>query len=524
MSNKLNRIDYTQVGLTSKNSFKLIKQGIASPDNGTIAAVVGDHSGSVHCFTLRPDSTNIDTIFKTLPGPNAKISCIEVINSSNSGGSPKILVAFGSSVIRGYNKKGKQFFGLELNNLTEPIKSLKMRWPNEIFISGHYIYNNYIITESDSKSGSGVQSKNYYVCPEKINELILIEDKHNRRTVPVLACQDRLLRIIKDSSCQYEVEISGIPNALLWMHYSANGINETLVCYGTLDGKVALVSIDFSKKPLEPLHKWEIPEKGSKPSVTCISIADSAAELYIGRSDGNVEIWSFTETLSENGEEMIDLSLAPILRDQHNCGESLTSILVCNYGNLILGSTFTGVIFGLTRNEMINQKLNPNYLLISKDTAMKIETLRDECERLEQKLTQERDRYQELTSKGASDDGDAPDVGVSALPYFAINDSFILQEELTTTLDASYLLTLEVEIAIDAVIVQSDIPLDLIDCERNSAVISFNDNTSPQVLVTFRCQANTTRLEIKIRSIEVRFIAGIRYDKSVTKIRSNENL
>jgi Bardet-Biedl syndrome 7 protein len=64
------------------------------------------------------------------------------------------------------------------------------------------------------------------------------------------------------------------------------------------------------------------------------------------------------------------------------------------------------------------------------------------------------------------------------------------------------MLTLEVEIAIDAVIIQSDIPLDLIDCERNSAVISFNDNSSNQVLVTFRCQANTTRLEIKIRTIE----------------------
>ncbi|CAG2114681.1 unnamed protein product, partial [Medioppia subpectinata] len=227
--------------------------------------------------------------------------------------------------------------------------------------------------------------------------------------VPVLACQDRLLRIIKDSSCQYEIEISGIPNALLWMHYSANGVTETLVCYGTLDGKVALVSIDFSKKPLEPLHKWEIPDKGSKPSVTCISIADSAAELYVGRSDGNVEIWSFAETLNENGEEMIDLSLAPILRDQHNCGESLTSLLVCNYGNLILGSTFTGVIFGLTRNEMINQKLNPNYLLISKDMAMKIEGLRDECERLEQKLAQERERYQEMTTKGGSDDLETSD-------------------------------------------------------------------------------------------------------------------
>ena len=124
---------------------------------------------------------------------------------------------------------------------------------------------------------------------------------------------------------------------------------------------------------------------------------------------------------------MIDLSLAPILRDHHNCGESLTSLLVCNNGNLILSSTFTGVIFGLTRNEMIDQKLNPNYLLISRDTALKIEALRDECEKLEHKLTYERERYQELTSRVPVEENEQ-DSGVSALPYFAINDSFILQE------------------------------------------------------------------------------------------------
>jgi Bardet-Biedl syndrome 7 protein len=57
----------------------------------------------------------------------------------------------------------------------------------------------------------------------------------------------------------------------------------------------------------------------------------------------------------------------------------------------------------------------------------------------------------------------------------------------------------------------------LVDSERNSAVVSFNDNqhssffnskihnsyaNSNQILATFRCQANTCRLEIKISSIE----------------------
>jgi hypothetical protein len=77
------------------------------------------------------------------------------------------------------------------------------------------------------------------------------------------------------------------------MQHSSNGTEETILCYGTLDGKVAFVSLEFSKKPLEPLHKWEIPEKGSKSSVTCLAIAENASELYIGRSDGNVEVLIF---------------------------------------------------------------------------------------------------------------------------------------------------------------------------------------------------------------------------------------
>ncbi|OTF75367.1 hypothetical protein BLA29_006134 [Euroglyphus maynei] len=65
---------------------------------------------------------------------------------------------------------------------------------------------------------------------------------------------------------------------------------------------------------------------------------------------------------------------------------------------------------------------------------------------------------------------------------------------------------LEVEVSIDVVVLHCDLPLDLIDCERNSAVISFNDdqniNPTDQVLVTFRCQTNTSRLEIRLRPVE----------------------
>ncbi|XP_015790248.1 Bardet-Biedl syndrome 7 protein homolog [Tetranychus urticae] len=496
MDVKLNRVDYLQVGLTSPNTLKVLSPG-SSDNHMTIVAVVGDHSGSLCCFSLRHDSTNVSTIFKTLPGPNAKITSVQVVRGSSSSASPKILVAFGSSVIRGYTAKGKQFFGLELNNLTEPIRHLQIKWPADVYICGHFIYNHYVLTsesaEADNKS-SIIQSKNFYVSPGKITGLILIENNLTKKTVPIISCEDRLIRILKDSMCQYEIETCGIPNVLFSLN-KLNRSSESFFTYGTLEGKVALISLDFSKNPLKAVHKWEIPEKGSRAQVNCIAMMESTGELYIGRSDGSIEVWIFVETLEADGSQSINVDLRPIFRTEFNCGESLTSICICRDGTLLLCCTFTGFIFGLTRNQVVNLTNDQVSLMMSRDAETRIETLKSEINDLEKKISREREYYQDLTS-GFPAKGFRSSPGYSALPYFAINDSMILQE------DASYLLTLESEVAIDSIVVQSDIPIDLLDCERNSAVVTFNENWSSEVLATFRCQANTTRIEIKIRSIE----------------------
>jgi Bardet-Biedl syndrome 7 protein len=87
--------------------------------------------------------------------------------------------------------------------------------------------------------------------------------------------------------------------------------------------------------------------------------------------------------------------------------------------------------------------------------------------------------------------------------------------------DATYNLMIESEIPIDNVLLQCDVILDILDVEKNSAVMSFSDcdpkvivsslSISPRillsqdnnaVLVTYRCQINTTRLEMHIRTIE----------------------
>lgn len=204
------------------------------------------------------------------------------------------------------------------------------------------------------------------------------------------------------------------------------------------------------------------------------------------------------ETIDNENVQSVDISIAPSMLSEYNCGESVTNMIPLSttdrLDTFLLCSTFTGMIFGLSqRSEAQSRQLNPNYLIISQENATRIEGLKSECEKLERKLIFERDKYEKLASNQNLNED------MSALPFFSINDSFVLHN------DASYVLMLEVEVSIDVVVMHCDILLDLIDCERNSAVISYNDPTPEQpnqVLVTFRCQANTTRLEIRIRPVE----------------------
>lgn len=184
MEVKLHRVDYLQVGLTCKNTLKILDSGLFENNEITVVtAVVGDQAGSVQCFSVRSDSSHVETSHHASPSVNGKVYCLEVVGGAT--GSPKILTALQSMHIRGYTRKGKNFFGLELNNLTEPLKFMKFRWPNEIFVGGNYMYNHFVINADNSASGDKatiIQSKNVYVCPEVMTAMILLEDKTKRRS------------------------------------------------------------------------------------------------------------------------------------------------------------------------------------------------------------------------------------------------------------------------------------------------------------------------------------------------------
>lgn len=122
--------------------------------------------------------------------------------------------------------------------------------------------------------------------------------------VSIIACEDRLIRILNQSICEYEIETCGIPNTMCPLA-KCGSKSENLFLYGTLEGKVSLVSLDFDRNLMAAIHKWEIPEKGSRAQVTCLTIQESTGELYIGRSNGAIELWIFSETLDADGNQSV---------------------------------------------------------------------------------------------------------------------------------------------------------------------------------------------------------------------------
>ncbi|XP_061690650.1 Bardet-Biedl syndrome 7 protein isoform X1 [Syngnathoides biaculeatus] len=460
MEINLNRVDYIQVGVTSQKTMRLLP---VLGKKSTQKVAVADQDGILTCFGIKKGEAV--PVFKTLPGQ--KISRMDL---GGAAGTPqeKIFVCSGSQV-RGFTKKGKQFLTFDAN-LTESINAMHVSGA-DLFVCASYIYNHYC----DCKD------QDYFLSGDKINDIVCLTSEELPRPIPVLACQDRVLRVLQGSDLAYEAEVPGPPSVL--ERYNKDGGEDVL--YGTTDGKIGLIQIGESVAAI----KWEIDNDKRKGGILCLDTyditGDGVSDVLVGRDDGTVAVYGF-----DSGNE-------PTLRFEHALSESVTSIQGGCVGkesyDEVLTATYTGWVTGLTTEPQKAEMGAGDEVRMSKETQSKMEALRAEVEQLQVKVQLGREQYQQTSlSKTA----------VAVAPAFSINDKFTLCQD-----DASYSLMLEVQTAIDNLLLQSDVPIDLLDVDNNSAVVSFSECDSEQpngnfLLATYRCQANTTRLELKVRSIE----------------------
>jgi Bardet-Biedl syndrome 7 protein len=100
----------------------------------------------------------------------------------------------------------------------------------------------------------------------------------------------------------------------------------------------------------------------------------------------------------------------------------------------------------------------PAALTVDKDSSKKMAKLKEELDKLQNQVIRMRDTYQSTLNNSKT---------LSQLKSFHINDKFELLRD-----DASYMLSIEAEVPIDNVLLQCDVPIDLLDSEKNSCVLS----------------------------------------------------
>ena len=103
----------------------------------------------------------------------------------------------------------------------------------------------------------------------------------------------------------------------------------------------------------------------------------------------------------------------------------------------------------------------PTALVVDKDSTQKLNKLKEEMDRLQNNVLKMRETYQQTLNNPKT---------LSQLKMFQINEKFELNRD-----DASYTLSIEAEVPIDNVLLQCDVPIDLLDSDKNSCVLSYSD-------------------------------------------------
>jgi len=513
----LNRQDLVQVSATCRKTMRLLP----SKKKQQQKVLVGDDTGSLLCFGMKRYEQ--EQVFKT-PPTGKEISRVELSGVDDER--DKIFWASGSTV-RAMTKKGKEYLRFN-TNVTETIRSMYVG-DEDIHTGGDYIYNQFV----------SCKDTGFYMATDRINDITCERLSGSKAPEIMLGCQDRMVRVLHASGSDllFEQAMDGPVCTLEQYHnpvpgkgavsqgggfgpsspdrraaYDANDGSFKELVYGTENGQLGLLLVDGRLMRrgwvVDPMAEGRRAKSGGVQCICTHDVShDGIKDLIIGRDDGLLEVWSF------------DMGPHPKLVFERALHESLTSVdcgLVCNtnYDEVVV-ATYSGKVISFSSQpsgaETDEPAEQPEKKTSKKGRAArgqqpeeeggsvkergdrKIRGLRQEIEKLHEKVEKEKERY-----------GKVSESLIAAEVQFKMNDKWTLKPE-----DACYQLHVELSMPLETVLLQCDVPIELLDADSNVAIVSLTPPApgSAGVLATYRCQAgvNVNRLELNIRTSEGRY-------------------
>ncbi|GLC59925.1 hypothetical protein PLESTB_001554700 [Pleodorina starrii] len=457
----------------------------------TQKVAAGDLSGVTQCFSVKKGEFSVG--FKTLPSAANKVTSLALGRGKQQR--DKIFVAAGNQ-IRGLSKKGKEFFKFN-TQLTETIRRVDV-FEKNIWSAGEYVHNHFI----------EAKDKALYLCPDRINDAEVVPLSGPVELWPVLACQDRYVRVLRGSEVTYEAPTPAAPVSLQYVlasHDPQNRFpNAKEVLYGTDTGTLVQLLLE----PESARQGFTLPNPRKQGAVSAVYAGIDFTKtgmdnIVVGREDGAVEVLD----LEEGGQLRTVYSVK--LTESINTldGGFITGLLAQEF----VMHTFSGKVISfappggglLVSNPSGSVKAGkgaPSVPLPGAEEEERrasyqkqIDRLRADISVLKQEIEAERNRF---TSRG----GDTALLAMSA--PFTVNDKCKLEAD-----EACYVLTIESAVPIFTVAIQCNAPLQMLDVPTNVAILSRSppdEANGNLTLATYRCQDSTNRLAVKFKVREGR--------------------
>ena len=424
----LHRQDLIQTAAAYKGSMKLLPLGKRSKQK----VVVGDTDGVIQVFSVKKNETV--GVFKSLPLYRA-ITRVEL--GKGSGQQDKIFYSYDQTVV-GVNKKGKQFFQYS-SNLTEEIKSLTVK-DLTFFTAGDYVCNK-IENNKDAQQ---------YVSRDRINEMITsrISFAGVVDVCPILVCQGRSLKVLKDGEVYYEASLDAVPTAVAEVESVISaaggidlGIGRREIIYGTEKGGLGQIFLDS-----DAIRRgWNISVDSSLGGINCLAAkydftGDGVPDIIFGKDDGAVEIFS-SGNESGQAERIFSTNVADSVSSIH-----LGFVTDTETQDLAV-HTFSGNLLCLTQSQSKAASKSID------DELQSVEEDAKRAERVKQEITQLRHKLESQKEKVQKSDP----ASVQSSNAIKMNVRHILNHE-----DSSHIIRIEIATPITKIATKSDLPLDFI--------------------------------------------------------------